>query len=104
MEKAGEGAIAHGGIVYCRHFRLKKIYLFHPSGETWFQVPDCPVQYFSMAFVNGMLTKVGGEKDMTLGFARLAKMWSLEIQSPTSLSASLRMEVLVTGWKYTTIR
>ena len=44
---------------------------------------------------------MGGEKDMTLGFAGLAKMWSLEIQSPTSLSASLRMEVLETGWKYT---
>ena len=68
--RRGCDAIAHGGIVYCRHFRLKKIYLFHPSGETWFQVPDSPVQYFSMAFVNGILTIVGGEKNVTSGFGR----------------------------------
>ena len=56
-------AIVCGDAVYCQHVRLQKIYLYQGSSQAWFQVPDCPYQYSSIANVNGRLTTIGGGND-----------------------------------------
>ena len=60
----GCDAITCGVVIYCRHFSLKKIYLFNTSDKKWYQLPKCQFGNFSMAFVNGMITTIGGGNDM----------------------------------------
>ena len=60
----GCDAIAYGVVMYCRHFSLKKIYLFNTTDKKWYQLPECQFGNFSMAFVNGMITTIGGGNDM----------------------------------------
>jgi serine/threonine protein kinase len=60
----GCDAIACGVVMYCRHFSLKRIYLFNTAEKKWYQLPECQYGNFSMAFVNGMITTIGGGNDM----------------------------------------
>ena len=59
----GCDAIARGVVMYCRHFNLKRIYLFNATDKKWYQLPECQYGNFSMAFVNGMITTIGGGND-----------------------------------------
>ena len=60
----GCDAISSGVVVYCRHFSLKRIYLLNAADRKWYQLPECQYGNFSMAFVNGMITTIGGGNDM----------------------------------------
>ena len=62
----GCDAIACGVVMYCRHSSLKRIYLFNTTNIKWYQLPECQYGNFSMAFVNGMITTIGGGNDMTV--------------------------------------
>ena len=64
----GCDAIVSGGTMYCGHFRLPKIFFHHAREVGWFQVRDCPIRYFSIANVNGLLTTVGGGSDTSFVF------------------------------------
>ena len=60
----GCDAIASSVVMYCRHFSLKRIYLLNTADRKWYQLPECQYGNFSMAFVNGMITTIGGGNDM----------------------------------------
>ena len=60
----GCDAIGSGVVMYCRHFSHKRIYLLNTAERKWYQLPECQYGYFSMAFVNGMITTIGGGNDL----------------------------------------
>ena len=60
----GCDAIASGVVMYCRHFSLKRIFLFNAVDRKWYQLPECQYGNFSMAFINGMITTIRGGNDM----------------------------------------
>ena len=80
----GCDAIVIDDAIYCQHIRLQKIYLFQMRTQTWLMVPNGPVRYCSIAYVNGWLTTIGGGNDTTVfgltlkGGACTDKLYSLD--------------------------
>ena len=92
----GCDAIASGVFVYCRQFRLKRIYLLNTADGKWFQLLECQYRSFSMAFVNGTLTTIGGGND--LEFYGLPAVGGGSYTN--KLIVLLRKEALASGRRY----
>ena len=64
-EMARGAALVHADTAYFRPFASSKVYSYENivGQERWSQLPDNPNQIFGLAFIDGLLTSVGGIND-----------------------------------------
>ena len=69
----GMDAVAQGNVVYLRPYGTQQVHRYDSTTNDWFQLLDCPHDYFSLAVVDNLLTAIGGIK----GGQRTNKLLSL---------------------------
>ena len=57
-------AVVDGGMVYLNLGGSKRVYAFDSTTEAWSRFPDCPIELTTLAVVKGLLTTIGGWKEL----------------------------------------
>ena len=53
-------AVVGNTTMYCKYDNGKKIYAYNIPSSNWSPVPNCPIEGFTISFVDGLLTIIGG--------------------------------------------
>ena len=56
------GAVVQGSAVYLRPGGTNQVHGYNSATNVWFQLPDCPHNFFSLAVVDNLLTAIGGRQ------------------------------------------
>lgn len=57
-------AVVDGTMVYFNLGGSKRIYAFDSATEVWSRFPDCPIELTTLAVIKGLLTTIGGWKEL----------------------------------------
>ena len=64
--RACTDAVVDGSVAYFNPGGTRNVYAHKSIIDNWFQLPDCPTHYSTLAMVNGLITTVGGSNSNKL--------------------------------------